>query len=189
MSNPVPSPESVLIEAARHDARLSVREAARRAGISDGWWRQIAKGFQTLSGGGTGSVRGPAETVAKMARVVAVTPEQLKDAGRPDAAEELERLSSQPATPPVPRKYIPLLEATEDEIGVYDRRVWDDIAAAIREHHMPASDIPGHLIFPGDRIEAMAWDDPRFRDEAEKARFIAKLRMITDASDEGRQTG
>ncbi len=38
----------------RPEARLSVREAARRAGISEGWWRQVVKGYQSLSGGGVG---------------------------------------------------------------------------------------------------------------------------------------
>lgn len=83
-----------MITAARKQAGLSVREAARRAGISDGWWRQIVLGYQSLSGGGYGPVRGPADTLARMAQVVGVTPEQLIDAGRQDAAAELRDLES-----------------------------------------------------------------------------------------------
>lgn len=98
---PAPPPEGELITAARERARLSVREAARRAGISEGWWRQIVKGYQTLSGGGYGLLRGPAETVARMAQVVEVTPQQLEDAGRPDAANELRALERPAPTPTV----------------------------------------------------------------------------------------
>ncbi|MGH3813439.1 MAG: hypothetical protein ACRDUV_13455 [Pseudonocardiaceae bacterium] len=36
-----------LIERERKRQRLSVREAARRAGISDGWWRQSVRGGYT----------------------------------------------------------------------------------------------------------------------------------------------
>ena len=87
---PAPPPYGVLIEAARKDARLSARVAARRTGISEGWWRQVVRGYQTLSGGAHGEVTGPAETVAAMAHTVGVTPEQLESEGeRPDAAEAL----------------------------------------------------------------------------------------------------
>lgn len=75
--------------------KLSVREAASRAGISEGWWRQVVRGYQPLKGGGKAPMTGSAETVASMARVVGVTPEQLEEAERPDAAEELRALLAQ----------------------------------------------------------------------------------------------
>jgi transcriptional regulator with XRE-family HTH domain len=88
---PEPPAEGVLIETARREAGLSVREAARRAGISEGWWRQVVKGYQSLSGGAIGAVRDvPAETIAKMASATGVTPAQLTEAGREDAARMLE---------------------------------------------------------------------------------------------------
>lgn len=94
---PIP-PEGELIEAARKrmHPRVTVREAARRTGISEGWWRQIVKGAQPVSGGGRVHLRGTAETVARMARVVGVTPEQLVAVGREDAAEELRSLRGRP---------------------------------------------------------------------------------------------
>jgi transcriptional regulator with XRE-family HTH domain len=70
-------------------AKLSAREAARRAGISEGRWRQIASGYQVVSAGVYAPVRGPAQTLARMAAVVGVTPAQLRRAGRPDAARAL----------------------------------------------------------------------------------------------------
>lgn len=91
-----------MITAARERIRpkLSVREAARRAGISEGWWRQIVNGWQPVSGGGGAPVRGPAPTVARMAQIVGVTPEELATTGeRPDAAEELRILLSGPSGP------------------------------------------------------------------------------------------
>jgi hypothetical protein len=78
-------------------AKLSAREAARRAGISEGRWRQIAGGYQVVSAGVYAPVHGPAQTLARMAAVVGVTPAQLTEAGRPDAAKEL--ASSGPDSP------------------------------------------------------------------------------------------
>lgn len=94
VSEPTPPEEGVLIERLRKDARpsLSVREAARRAGFSEGRWRQIAKGYNQASKEVRVPVRAPAETLARMARVVGATPDQLREVGREDAADELERL-------------------------------------------------------------------------------------------------
>lgn len=90
---PEPPPAyGALIEAAREAAGLSRREAARRAGISDAWWRYVVQGWQN------GPISGAADTVAKMARVVGVTPDELETEGqRADAARVLrEVLSAEP---------------------------------------------------------------------------------------------
>lgn len=95
MSSPPRPPYGELIEEARAAARLSKREAARRAGISDAWWRYVIAGRQ-----GETPVPGSPETVAAMARAVGVTPERLETEGqRPDAAEILRTEPS-----PVPRR-------------------------------------------------------------------------------------
>ena len=86
---PSPPPWGAALTKALADARLSAREASRRAGISEGRWRQIASGYQVVSSGVYAPVHGPAETLAKMAAVAGVTPAQLTDAGRPDAARAL----------------------------------------------------------------------------------------------------
>lgn len=86
---PAPPPWGALLTRTLVKAKLSAREAARRAGISEGRWRQIASGYQVVSAGVYAPVRGPAQTLARMAAVVGVTPAQLRRAGRPDAASAL----------------------------------------------------------------------------------------------------
>ena len=85
-TRPAPPPWGALITAALRAAGLSAREAARRAGISEGRWRQITSGYQVVSAGIYAPVRGPAATLARMAAVAGVTPAQLEQAGRADAA-------------------------------------------------------------------------------------------------------
>lgn len=60
--------------------------------MSEGHWRAIVSGARSISSGVWVPVRGPADTLARMADVVGVTPEDLEEAGRPDAAEELRQL-------------------------------------------------------------------------------------------------
>jgi hypothetical protein len=88
---PDPPPWGALIAAALRAAGMSAREAARRAGISEGRWRQIAGGYQVVNPGVYAQVRGPAATLAKMATVAGLTPEQLTAAGRDDAAQVMLR--------------------------------------------------------------------------------------------------
>lgn len=89
-NRPEPPAWGALITAALHRAQLSAREAARRAGISEGRWRQITAGYQVVSAGIYAPVRGPAATLARMAAVVGVTAAQLRQAGRADAAKILD---------------------------------------------------------------------------------------------------
>jgi transcriptional regulator with XRE-family HTH domain len=86
---PEPPPWGALITAALATEGISAREAARRAGLSEGRWRQITGGYQVVSPGVYAEVRGPAATLAKMAAVAGVTPAQLRAAGRDDAAKAL----------------------------------------------------------------------------------------------------
>jgi hypothetical protein len=88
---PEPPPWGALISAALASEGISAREAARRAGLSEGRWRQISGGYQVVSPGVYAQVRGPAATLARMASVVGVTPAQLRGAGRDDAAQVLAR--------------------------------------------------------------------------------------------------
>jgi transcriptional regulator with XRE-family HTH domain len=86
---PDPPAWGALITAALASEGISAREAARRAGMSEGRWRQITAGYQVVSPGVYAQVHGPAGTLARMAAVVGVTPDQLKAAGRDDAATVL----------------------------------------------------------------------------------------------------
>ena len=56
---PEPPPWGALISAALARQGLSAREAARRAGLSEGRWRQITGGYQVVSPGIYAQVRGP----------------------------------------------------------------------------------------------------------------------------------
>ncbi|MFC3346096.1 helix-turn-helix domain-containing protein [Streptomyces echinoruber] len=95
---PEPPPEAVLIKEALRRSRLSGREAARRAGLGETRWRQIVNGYQDVGGGVRVPTVAPAETLARMAQVVGVTPDQLRGAGRADAADALvELLQAQPS--------------------------------------------------------------------------------------------
>ncbi|SKJ41228.1 Uncharacterised protein [Mycobacteroides abscessus subsp. massiliense] len=87
----VQSPEGALIDACRERLRpkLSARRAAELSGISEGRWRQIIKGYQQVTSDVRAPVRAPAETLARMAWTVDASPEQLREVGRADAAEEL----------------------------------------------------------------------------------------------------
>jgi transcriptional regulator with XRE-family HTH domain len=96
---PQPPPWGALITAALASEGISAREAARRAGLSEGRWRQITAGYQVVSPGVYAQVRGPAGTLARMAAVVGVTPAQLRSAGRDDAARVLAgRMDRKPAS-------------------------------------------------------------------------------------------
>lgn len=96
---PEQPPEGRLIALALKRTRLSGRKAAERAGLSEGHWRAIMNGSRSISTGVWVPVHGPAETLARMAQVVGVTPEQLDEAGRGDAAAELRELTAaQPDT-------------------------------------------------------------------------------------------
>lgn len=171
---PEPPPEGVLIESARRDAGISVREAARRAGISEGWWRQVVKGYQNLSGGAFGVVRGvPAETVAKMAEAAGVAPDRMAaDGQRPDAARIMR------AAAPLPVAVNSAREAGVDPDDLNDpwtSSVREQVRAA-REMHGPGA--TGSQIFygtPASSYEAGLWDD-RSLNEASRILSIAIIR-------------
>ena len=95
---PPQPPEGKLIADAAAARGLSIREAARRTGISYGRWRQIVTGVQNISPGVTAPVRAPAATVARMARVAGVTPDELEAEGRrADAAAALRAMITRDA--------------------------------------------------------------------------------------------
>jgi transcriptional regulator with XRE-family HTH domain len=74
-----------LIRQARDRKGLSQQAAATEAGITVQHWGQIERGKE----------RGKDETVAKMALVVGVTAEQLENAGRDLAADQLRELRAE----------------------------------------------------------------------------------------------
>jgi hypothetical protein len=89
----IPPPEAQLIARLReHPPRMSIRQAALQAAISESRWRQIEHGVRMFRGVAYPEVDAPAATIAKMAAVVGATPADLVQAGRGDAAGELEAL-------------------------------------------------------------------------------------------------
>lgn len=103
MTTPAQPQEAALIERARKTRRppLSIRQAAPLAGISEGRWRQIEAGYQTVSAGVRTPVVAVADTLARMAEAVGLSPDDLRAVGREDAADKLETLlsASVPANP------------------------------------------------------------------------------------------
>lgn len=87
---PEPPPWGALITTALARQGLSAREAARRAGLSEGRWRQITGGYQVVSPGVYAQVRGPAGTLARMADAAGVSAAELRAADRTDAADVLD---------------------------------------------------------------------------------------------------
>lgn len=73
--------------------KLSARAAAKLANLSPSRWTQIVRGYKQETPDVRVPVRAPADTLARMAKAVGATPEQLREVGRKDAADELEGLT------------------------------------------------------------------------------------------------
>lgn len=85
-------PEGRLIEQAlKTPPKKSVRKLAGEVGLSEGRARQIINGYQSM-GGQIIAIVGPADTVGRLAQAAGVTPEQMRAAGREDAADEMHPL-------------------------------------------------------------------------------------------------
>jgi hypothetical protein len=91
---PEQPPEGRLLAAALRRSGRSARSVAKEMGISDTRLRHIINGYQPVGRGQTVTVVGPAETVARAAAVLKVTPDDLAQAGRPDAGELLRAAQS-----------------------------------------------------------------------------------------------
>lgn len=97
--------EGALLRRARQRLRprLSMAEAAQGAGISEDYWGHIERGYQSMGKGQPPrQVIAPSDTLAHMARAVSLTPDELSEAGRDDAAAVLaDLLGSERESPPV----------------------------------------------------------------------------------------
>jgi hypothetical protein len=91
------TPEGELIYRLRKANRpgAGVRAIAPEADLSEGRWRQIESGYQSV-GGQKIAVSAPAATLARMAAAVGGTPADLVNVGRADAAAELRKLPDPP---------------------------------------------------------------------------------------------
>ena len=168
-TRPEQPPEGKLIADAAARLDLSIREAARRAGISYGRWRQIVTGYQNVSPGSYAAVRAPAGTLAKMATVVGVTSEQMAGEGqRPDAAALIAQASPAAPDPAAPRRRIlPELAVDPDEEAAVAR--YRNVVAAERAGGFP----------PRNDQEVTVWETDLL-DEYEKQSLVALLRYMED---------
>lgn len=173
------TPEGDLIRRARERAapKLSIRAAAARIGISPEHWGNIERGHKSA---GEGKTPRPldevsAALIAKMARAVGLTPEQVENEGRrPDAAEALRELLSSPAAPDA--EVIPFPSPPDDFIkDLADARL-ADIEASL-----------GSPVDRGDRVER-AIAAQTAKDPALIAAEIAALREHRRSRDQ-RQGG
>lgn len=94
VTTPQAPPEAQLIRELREGLipSLSMRQAARRAGMSASLWTQYEQGYRKITPAITIAMRATPEKLARMAQVVGATPEQLRAAGRGDAAVMLQKL-------------------------------------------------------------------------------------------------
>jgi transcriptional regulator with XRE-family HTH domain len=91
-TTPTQTPEGKILQDAQKRKGMSARKAAELAGISDTRWRNIVNGYQAIGQGQSIPIIAPAETLARMARVVGVTGDQLAAAGRADVKAVLTEL-------------------------------------------------------------------------------------------------
>lgn len=97
---PQPPREALLIDEARKRHGLTHRDAADRAGLSEPGWHQIVKGYESRRGRYR-AVQAKSETLARIALALGITPEQLTEAGREDAAHDLRLITPTPEPKPV----------------------------------------------------------------------------------------
>lgn len=152
--------------------RLSARKLASQAGISEGRWRQIVNGYQSMGGGQYVPVVAPPLTLARMAEVVGVDPTQLREAGRADAADELERLQAEgdraEGPPDAERRVFISFESTEFEAVYGALRVIAEVLRSNLADSMKLRLINREVAAAQEAIAASATErsDEATRDEA-----------------------
>lgn len=86
---PSPTPEGLALRNGRRAKQLSIRQAAKDSGLSEGRLRQIEAGYQIPAPGVFVPVIAPATTLARVAAAVGVHWREMQAAGREDVAEIL----------------------------------------------------------------------------------------------------
>jgi len=94
VTTPEPPPEAQLIHRLREEMfpAVSMREAAKRAGMGTATWVQAEQGYRKVTAAVTIPIRATDDKLAAMAFVVGATPQQLRETGREIAADMLQRL-------------------------------------------------------------------------------------------------
>lgn len=137
-------PEAVLLRRARESSRprkVSMREAARLAGVSETTWRHAEAGSEPR-GQHRIPYRVTDSTLARMASAVGVTPDQLRGARRPEVAALVEVMAQQASSPaPVVPADAPLCSLEWEILSLGDQ-ITDHDKAVIINHHRDID--PGH---------------------------------------------
>ena len=182
-------PEGKLIRAARERAipKLSIRAAAASLGISPEHWGNIERGYKSVSADKEPlPVEASPDLLAKIGRLLGITPSQMETEGeRPDAAEVM-RCSA-----PLPVAVNSAVAAGLDPDDPHDpwlSAIRQQVAAARLIH---GDDVTGSQIFfgtPSSSYEAGLWDDKRFNEES-RVILIALQRAYRARDEAGRQGG
>lgn len=115
-----------------------MREVAKQARISEALWRQIISGYESLGEGKYREVHAKPETLARLALILDLTPDQLVKVGREDAAEALEEITPQPQpaetafNPPVDAVYAILASLSPEEQAQVIQRLARENPAAVQ---------------------------------------------------------
>ncbi|MET9819635.1 helix-turn-helix transcriptional regulator [Streptomyces sp. NPDC006355] len=143
-TRPEPPREAPLIDAARKRIRLTVREVARQARISEAHWRQIISGYESLGHGEFREVHAKPETLARIALVLDLTPDQLRRVGREDAAVALEEITPDPVEEE-PASYAPPADAVYAIMAALPLEVQQEVIRRLsRENPAAVQPSEGH---------------------------------------------
>nr|WP_107120770.1 helix-turn-helix transcriptional regulator [Streptomyces corchorusii] len=136
---PNPPPEAALIKEALRRSRLSGREAARRAGMSETRWRQIVNGYQDIKGVRV-AVQAPDETLARVAQAVGITSDQLRQVDRNTAADLLDELAAPPtpASTPGSAAINPQIDAIATLLATLPPEAQDEVLRRVGLAQQPA---------------------------------------------------
>jgi len=89
---PQPPPEAELIKARREAQFLSMRQAAIGAGISPTAWAEVETARKKVAPGVEIARKGTAKILAQMALFLRISSGEMRDRGRGDVADYMERV-------------------------------------------------------------------------------------------------
>ena len=153
MERPPARPEGPLIRLARQAAGLTIPDAVRRSGVSKARWSTVESGYESRDGEPR-LVKAKADTIARMARAVDLSPERLESEGeRADAAQILREILSRPQESPAEAAEAEGLlgDDEEEDIDVLGLRVAKLLIAQLPEGRVRLR-LEQVLQFPSPRL-------------------------------------
>jgi hypothetical protein len=158
-----PTPEGDLIRRARERTipKISIRAASARIGISPEHWGNIERGYKSVSSAEPPRRLQPASAalIAKMARVVGISPEQMESEGqRPDAAEAMRTRLAAPALLRQARDDDSVLGLAPRMAEAVEQPMADIAGLAESAAEIENVDVPSGTSVFGAGPEAARWD-------------------------------